>query len=81
MALDVVAGDVEVAICEVRYRRTALLGPGRVDFWAPDDGFGLEGTPKPQIRRDAASPQKKETLYTRAAAVCFVLGLQRNFGS
>ncbi len=27
-------------------------GPGRVDFRAPDKGFGLEGTPKPKIRRD-----------------------------
>jgi hypothetical protein len=25
------------------------LGPGRVDFRAPDEGFGLEGTPKPKI--------------------------------
>ncbi len=32
-------------------------GPGRVDFRAPDEGFGLEGTPKPKILRDP-SPQK-----------------------
>ena len=32
-------------------------GPGRVDFTAPDEGFGLEGTPKPKIQRDP-SPQK-----------------------
>ncbi len=32
-------------------------GPGRVDFRAPDEGFGLEGTPKPKIQRDP-SPQK-----------------------
>ncbi len=28
------------------------LGPGRVDFTGPDEGFGPEGTPKPKIRRD-----------------------------
>ena len=32
-------------------------GPGRVDFTTPDEGFGLEGTPKPKIQRDP-SPQK-----------------------
>ena len=32
-------------------------GPGRADFRAPDEGFGLEGTPKPKIQRDP-SPQK-----------------------
>ncbi len=37
------------------------LGPGRVDLRGPDEGFGLEGTPKPKIQRDP-SP-KKETLY------------------
>ncbi len=25
------------------------LGPGRVDFRDPDEGFGLEGAPKPKI--------------------------------
>ncbi len=34
-----------------------FLRPGRVDFRAPDEGFGLEGTPKPKIQRDP-SPQK-----------------------
>ena len=38
-------------------------GPGRIDFRAPDEGFGLEGTPKPKIRRDAASPQKGKPYY------------------
>ena len=37
------------------------LGPGRVDFRAPDEGFGLEGSPKPKIQRDP-SP-KKDTFY------------------
>ncbi len=32
-------------------------GPGRVDFTAPGEGFGLQGTPKPKIRRDS-SPKK-----------------------
>ncbi len=30
----------------------------RVDFTAPDGGFGLEGTPKPKIQRDPYPPQK-----------------------
>ncbi len=33
------------------------LGPGRVDFTAPDEGLCLGGTPKPEIQRDP-SPQK-----------------------
>ncbi len=37
------------------------MGPERVDFRAPDEEFGLEGTPKPKIQR-GPSP-KKETLY------------------
>ncbi len=37
-------------------------GPGRVDFTAPDEEFGFEGTPKPKIQRDP-SPPTKETLY------------------
>ncbi len=41
------------------------LGPGSVDFKAPDEGFGLEWTPKPKIQR-GPSP-KKETLYGYAA--------------
>ncbi len=32
-------------------------GPGRIDFTVPDEGFGLDGTPKPKIQRDP-SPQK-----------------------
>ncbi len=32
-------------------------GPGRVEFTAPDEEFGLKGTPKPKIQRDP-SPQK-----------------------
>ncbi len=32
-------------------------GPGRVNFRAPDEGFGLERTPKPEIQR-GPSPQK-----------------------
>ena len=32
-------------------------GPGRVDFRGPDEGFGLEGTPKLKIHKDH-SPQK-----------------------
>ena len=31
------------------------LGPGRVHFTAPDEGFGLEGTPKPKIQRDPST--------------------------
>ncbi len=31
--------------------------PGRVDFRTPDEGFGLEGTPKPQIQRDPSPPK------------------------
>ena len=27
-------------------------GPGRIDFRAPDEGFGIEGTPNPKIRED-----------------------------
>jgi hypothetical protein len=33
------------------------LGPGRVHFRGPDEGFGLEGTPKPQIQRDPSPPK------------------------
>ena len=43
------------------------LGPGRVDFKAPDEGFGLEGTPKPKIQRDPSPPKRKP--YMWAAAV------------
>ncbi len=32
-------------------------GPGRVDLTVPDEGFGFEGNPKPEIQRDP-SPQK-----------------------
>ncbi len=42
-------------------------GPGRVDFRAPDEGFGLEGTLKPKIQRDPS--QKKSKPYIWAAAV------------
>ena len=38
-------------------RSTFNMGPGRVDFKAPDEGFGLEWTPKPKIQRDP-SPQQ-----------------------
>ncbi len=48
------------------------LGPGRVHFTAPDEGFGLEGTPKPKIQR-YPSPQKRKP-YMWAAAV-FAIGL------
>ena len=34
-------------------------GPGRVDFTAPDEGFGLEGTPEPKIQRGPFRPQRK----------------------
>ncbi len=37
------------------------LGPGRVDFRAPDEGFGLEGTPEPKIQRDP-SPKKENLI-------------------
>jgi hypothetical protein len=37
-------------------------GPGRVDLRAPDEGFGLEGTPKPKIQKDPY-PLKWKTLY------------------
>jgi hypothetical protein len=33
-------------------------GPGRVDFRAPDEGFRIEGTPKPKIQRDPSPPNK-----------------------
>ncbi len=42
-------------------------GSGRVDFGVPDEGFGLEGTPKPKIQRDPSPPKKKS--YLCAAAV------------
>ncbi len=42
-------------------------GLGRVDFTAPDEGFGLDGTPKLKIQRDP-SPQKRKP-YMWAAAV------------
>ena len=42
-------------------------GPGRVDFTAPDEGFGFEGTPKPKIPRDPYPTKKKP--YMLAAAV------------
>ncbi len=35
------------------------LGPGRVDFRAPVEGYGLEVIPKPKIQRDP-SPQKRK---------------------
>ncbi len=34
------------------------LGPGRVDFRSPDEGFGLERTPKPKIQRDPSSQKE-----------------------
>ncbi len=49
-------------------------GPGRVDFTAPDAGFGLEGTPKPKIQRDL-SPQKQEILYVGRRCKCATVSL------
>ncbi len=43
-------------------------GPGRVDFRAPDEGFGFEGTPKPKIQRDT-SPQKGNLIMWYAAVL------------
>jgi hypothetical protein len=40
-------------------------GPGRVDFRGPDEGFGVEGTPKPKIQRDP--PFKKGNLILTIA--------------
>ncbi len=37
------------------------LGPGRVDFRGPEEGFDLEGTPKPKIQRDPL-PQKRNLI-------------------
>ncbi len=36
-------------------------GFGRADFTAPNEGFGLEGTPKPKIQRDP-SPKKRNLI-------------------
>ncbi len=41
-------------------------GPGRIDFRAPGEGFGLEGIPKPKIQRDP-SPLKRKTYMWYAA--------------
>ncbi len=43
-------------------------GPGRVDFRAPDEGFGLEGTPKLKIQRNL-SPEKGEPYMWYAAVL------------
>ncbi len=42
--------------------------PGRVDCRAQDEGFGLEGTPKPKIQRGPSLPKRKP--YMWYAAVC-----------
>ncbi len=44
-------------------------GPGRVDFRAPDEGFGLDGTPKPEIQTDP-SPQKGEGPFPSKRKPC-----------
>ncbi len=41
-------------------------GPGRVHFTAPDEGFGLEGTPKPKIQRDPSPPKRKPYMWYAA---------------
>ncbi len=41
-------------------------GPGRADFTAPDEGFGLEGTPKPKIQRDLSTQKKKPYMWYAA---------------
>ncbi len=41
-------------------------GPGRIDFTAPDEGFGLEGTPKPKIQRDPSPPKRKPYMWYAA---------------
>ncbi len=50
------------------------MGPGEVDVRGPDEGFGLEGTPKTKNQRDPPPP-KKETLFVgrRCAVVGFVV--------
>ncbi len=45
-------------------------GPGKIDFTAPEQGFGLEGTPKPKIQRDTYPPTRKP--HMKAAAVADV---------
>jgi hypothetical protein len=42
------------------------LGPGRVDFRGPGEGFGHEGTPKPKIQW---GPSQKKKPYMWYAAV------------
>ncbi len=42
-------------------------GPGRVDLRAPDEEFGLEGTPKPKFQSDPCPLKRKP--YMWAAAV------------
>ncbi len=41
-------------------------GPGRVDVRSPDEGFRLEGTPKPKIQR-GPSPRKRRPYRWYAA--------------
>jgi hypothetical protein len=52
-------------------------GPGRVDFRAPDEGSGLEGTPKPKIQRDPSRPKREP--YIWAAAVHGPACVRRRF--
>ena len=42
------------------------LGPRRVDFKAPDEGFGLEETPKPKIQGDPSPPKRKPYMWVAA---------------
>jgi hypothetical protein len=41
-------------------------GPGRVNFRALDEGFGLEGTPKPKIQRDPSPNKNKPYMWSAA---------------
>ncbi len=55
-------GNIRLTAADTTTRSTfeiedPSLGSGRVDFNAPDEGFGLEWTPKPKIQSDL-SPQK-----------------------
>ncbi len=42
------------------------LGPGKADFRAPDEGFGLKGTPKPKIQGDPSPTKRKPYMWDAA---------------
>ncbi len=47
-AVVVLVGSAAVTTTRSTFKiEDSSLGPGKVDFTAPDEGFGLEGTSKP----------------------------------